>query len=84
MSAATAVRTAVYFHCLVIAILLFAFRPDMAQFPPVMADVVMLILKDCVCHVVIFPDVFFISTRLPFLMILEFDKASDPILLQIQ
>ena len=44
MFAAAAVRTAVYFHCLGVAILLFAFCPNMAHLPSVMADVLMLIL----------------------------------------
>ena len=34
-----------------IAVLLFAFRPDMAQLPPIMADIIMLIFKDGVCPV---------------------------------
>ena len=46
MLTASAVRTAVYFHRLGIAVLLFAFRPDMAELPSVMADVIMLIFKD--------------------------------------
>ena len=48
MLTAAAVRTAVYFHRLDIAVLFFAFRPDMAQFPSIMADVIMLIFKDSV------------------------------------
>ena len=58
MLTSTAVCTAVYLYCLSIAVLFFAFCPDMAQFPPVMTDIIVLILKDSVCHVVILPDVF--------------------------
>ena len=71
MFTAAAVRTAIYLKCLCIAILFFAFCPDMAQLPSIMADGIMLILKDGVCHVVILPDVFFVCPRFPFLMILE-------------
>ena len=45
---AAAVCAPVYFHCLGVAILLFALCPDMPQFPSVMADVIMLIFKDSV------------------------------------
>ena len=41
------------------------------------------ILKDGVCHVVILPDLFFISTGFPLLMILKFDIASDPVPFEI-
>src|SRR5699024_3710689 len=84
MLTVAAVRTAVYFHCLGVAVLLFAFCPDMAQFPSVMADVIMLILEDSVRHVVILPDIFFVCPCLPLLMVLEFDEAFDPLLFQIQ
>ena len=84
MLTAAAVRTAVYLYRLGITVLLFAFRPDMAQLPSVMADVIVPILKDGVCHVVILPDIFFISSGFPFLMILKFDIASDTVLFEIQ
>ena len=80
MLTAAAVRKAVHLYRLGITVLLFAFRPDMAQLPSVMADVIVLILKDGVCHVVILPDIFFISSGFPFLMILKLDIASDPVL----
>ena len=48
MLTAATVRTAIDLHRLGIAVLLFAFRPDMAELPSVMADVIMLIFKDCV------------------------------------
>ena len=84
MLTAAAVRAAVYFHRLGIAVHLFAFRPDMAQFPSVMADVIMLILEDSVRHVVILPDIFLVCPCLPLLMVLKFDEAFDLILFQIQ
>ena len=48
MFTAAAVRTAIDFHSLGVSIQLFAFRPDMAQFPSIMADVIMLIFKDSI------------------------------------
>ena len=84
MPTPAAVRTAIYFYRLSITVLLFAFRPDMAQFPSVMTDVIVLILKDGVCHVVILPDIFFISPGFPLLMILKLDIASDPVLFELQ
>lgn len=77
MLTAAAVRATVYFHRLGIAVHLFTFRPDMVQFPSVMADVIMLIFKDSVCHVGILSDIFLISPGFPLLMVLEFDKAFD-------
>ena len=62
MLTATAVCTAIDLHRLGVAILLFALRPDVAQLPSVMADVIMLVLKDGVCHVVILSDIFPVST----------------------
>ena len=44
MLTSAAVCAAVYFYCLGITVLLFAFRPDMAQLPSIMADIIMLIL----------------------------------------
>lgn len=79
-----AVRATVYLHRLGIAILLFAFCPDMQQFPPIVADVIILILKNGACHVVILPDVFFVFPNLPFFIILKFDIAPNLILFQIQ
>ena len=38
MLAAATVRTPVHLHCLGVAILLFAFRPDIAKFPSITAD----------------------------------------------
>ena len=49
-----------------------------------MTDIIMFILKDSVCHVGIFPDVFFVSPGLPFCMIQKLDEAPDPFLFQIQ
>ena len=84
MFTAAAVHTAIDFHSLSVSIQLFAFRPDMAQFPSIMADVIMLIFKDSICHVGILPDVLFVCPCLPLLMVLKFDIAPDPILFQIQ
>ena len=58
--------------------------PDMAQLPSVMADIIMLILKDGACHVGILPNVFFVCPCLPLLMVLQLDEAADPLLVQIQ
>lgn len=41
-----AIRTAIHFKRLGISRILFAFYTDMAYFPPAMADIIMLILKD--------------------------------------
>ena len=84
MLTAAAVRTAIYLYRLGMILLLFAFRPDMAQLSSVMADVIALILKDGACHVVILPDIFFISPGFPLFMILKLDIASDPVLFEIQ
>jgi len=83
MLTAAAVRTPIYLKRLGISILFFAFCPDMAQLPSIMADVIMLIFKDLVCHVVILSDIFSVCAGLPFLMILELDIALDSVLLQI-
>ena len=80
MLTAAAVFTAIYLYRLRIAVLLFAFCPDMVQFPSIMADIIMLIFKDGVCHVVILPNVFFVCPCLPLLMILKLDIAPDPVL----
>ena len=40
MLTAATVRTAIDLHRLGIAVLFFAFRPDMAQLPSIMADVI--------------------------------------------
>ena len=79
MLTAAAVRTSVYLKRLGISILFFAFCPDMAQFPSIMADVIMFIFKNGVCHVVILSDIFFVCAGLPFLMILELDIAPDSV-----
>ena len=80
MLTAAAVRTAVYFHCLSIAVLLFAFCPDMAQFPSVMADVIMLILEDSVRHVVILPDIFLVlSGKLAEAPSVRLDETFNPV-----
>lgn len=84
MPTAAAVRAGVCLHRLGVSILLFLFRPDMAQLSSIMADIIMLILKDGVCHVIILPDVSVVRLCLPFLIILELDGAADPILFQIQ
>lgn len=84
MLTAAAVGTAIDLHRLGVAVLLFAFCPDMAQIPSIMADIIMLILKDGVGHVVILPNVFFVCPCLPLLMVLELDIAVDLILFQIQ
>ena len=49
MLTAAAVRTAIYLHGLGVAILFFALRTDMPQFPSVMADIITLIFKDDIC-----------------------------------
>ena len=84
MLTAAAVRTAIDLHRLGITVHLFAFRLDMAQLPPVMADVIMLILKDSVGHVVILSDIFPVGTGFPLFMVLQLDEASDPFLFQLQ
>ena len=84
MLAAATVRTPVHLHRLGVSILLFAFRPDIAKFPSITADVIMLILKNLVCHVVILPNVLFVGPCLPLFMILKLDEAFDLILFQIQ
>ena len=84
MLTAAAVRTAIDLHRLGVAVLLFAFRPDVAQLPSIMADVIMLILKDGVCHVVILSNIFLVCTRFPLLVVLELDIALYPILFQVQ
>lgn len=84
MFTATAVHTAIYLYRLSIAVLLFALCPDMTQLSFVMADVIMHILKDGICHVGILPDVFFVCLCLPLPMVLKFNKTSNPVLLQIQ
>ena len=84
MLTAHAVRTAIYLYRPGITLLLSAFRPDMAQLSSIMADVIVLILKDGVCHVVILPDIFLISPGFPLLMILKLDIAPDPVLFEIQ
>ena len=55
MFTAAAVRTAIDFHSLGVSIQFFAFRPDMAQFPSIMADVIMLILKTAYVMLEYFP-----------------------------
>ena len=84
MLAVATVRTPVHLHRLGVAILLFVFRPDIAKFPSITADVIMLILKNLVCHVVILPNVLFVGPCLPLFMILKLDEAFDLILFQIQ
>ena len=83
MLTAAAVCTAIDLHRLGVAILLFAFRPDVAQLPSVMADVIVFIFKNGVCHVVILSDVFFVCPCLPLLMVLKLDETADSILFQI-
>ena len=77
MFAFAAVCTAVNFNGLGISILFPRFCLDMPQFSAIMANVIMLILKDPVCHVIILADIFFVCTGLPFLMILQLDIAVD-------
>ena len=84
MSTAAAVGTPIDLYRLGIAFLGFAFCSDMTQLPPIMADIVMLILKHGICHVVILPDVFFIRPGLALLMILELDLAAYSFFLQVQ
>ena len=84
MLTAAAVRTAIYLHGLGVAILFFALRPDMPQFPSVMADIITLIFKDGICHGVILPDVFFVCPCLTLLVFLKLDITPDPVLFQIQ
>ena len=52
----------------------------MTQLPFIMVYVIMLVLKDGVCHVGIFPDVLFVCPCLPLLMVLKFDITLDLIL----
>lgn len=49
-----------------IAVLRFAFRTDMLQFPSIMAGIVMLILEYLAGRVVILADIFFVGTGLSF------------------
>ena len=84
MFTSAAVCTSVYFYSLCVSILFFLFCPDMPQFPPVVTNIVMLILKDLILHVVILPDVFPISTTLSLFVILELDIAGNPVSFQIQ
>lgn len=49
-----------------------------------MADIVMLIFKELIRHVVIFPDVFPVSTGFPFLILLELDVSGNLMLFRIQ
>ncbi len=77
--------TAIDFHCLSISVHLFTFRLDVAQLPPIMAYVIMFIIKDGVCHVVILSDiVLVVSTGVSFFMALKFDETPDPLPFQIQ
>ena len=55
----------------------------MPQFSPVMASVKMFIPFHYIHHVVIFPDIFFISTRFHLLMGLQLDIACNIMFLQI-
>ena len=56
MLTSATVCTSIHFQELRIAILFFLFGPDMPQFPPIVADIVMLILKNLILHVAILPD----------------------------
>lgn len=51
----------------------------MPQFPSVVTDIVMLILKNLILHVGILPDVFLISTALSLFVVLKLDIAGDSI-----
>ena len=75
MLTVAAVSAAVYLYRLGVAVLLSAFCPDMPQLPSIMADVIMLIFKDGVRHVVILSDIFSVSTGFPFFMVLKFDRG---------
>ena len=74
---ADAVRTSIYLKRLGISLLFSAFRPDMAQLSSIMAEVIRLIFKDGIGHVVILSDIFLVGAGLSFLMVLEFDVALD-------
>ena len=78
------ILTTIDLHCLGVDILFFAFCSDMSQLPPVMANVIILIFKDGVGHVLIITNVFFVCPFPPFLMFLKLDIALDPVLFQIQ
>ncbi len=84
MLTAAAVHTTIYLNGLGVSILLFALRPDVTQLPSVMADVIMLVLEDGVCHVVILSDIFPVCTGFSLLMVLKLDIAPNPVLFQIQ
>ena len=49
-----------------------------------MADIIMLVFKDLVLHVVILPDLFFICTGFPLFMILKLDITGNVIFFQVQ
>ena len=71
MFTAAAVPAAITLHSLGVAVLRFAFHPDMAQLPSSMADVIALIFTYGTGHVIALPDIFLVCTGFPFLMILE-------------
>ena len=54
MFTAITVGTSIYLKCLTIIILLSAFCADMPQFPSIMTDVIMFILKDLVQLAILF------------------------------
>ena len=83
MFTAAAVCTSIYLKGLGITLLLLCFCADMMQLPSVMADVKMFILKDLVCHAVIFTDIFCLSTCFAFFVILQLYITGYFILLQI-
>lgn len=84
MGTSAAVGASVHLKGLAISLLLSAFRPDMPQLPPVMADIITPFFVGRRRHVVVFSNVFFVRTGFSFLRILQFDIAGYPFLLQVQ
>lgn len=71
MLTAAAVRPSVHLSPLGISIPILAFCPDKEQLPCVKADVIMLLFKGRISHVVILSEISFICSGLPFLMVLK-------------
>ena len=77
MFAAAAVRTAIHLKRLGVTSLFFCLSSEMMKLPSIMADIIKFILKHLRFHVVIFPNIFLVSTRFPFFMILQFDITGN-------
>ena len=56
----------------------------MAQLPSIVTDIIMLIFKYHILHVVILSDILFISARFPFFMVLQFYVTDDSVFFQIK